>query len=192
MRKKMEPLLFLYIKMDKKYYISWDIGIKNLAFAILSNNELIYWKKMAITNKKKITKNEIAKCLFDTLEKNKKKILIHNYEIAIIESQVKKNVKAGWLFSSLSMWLFMNGIKKIIPVTAMKKFSSLKIEMPKKYTERKKIIIKKCEETLNDASGKYIISDICKKKMLKYKKKDDISDAFIMGYCYIKDNFSVN
>ena len=169
---------------EKKYYISWDIGIKNLAFAIFTNDELIYWKNISITNKKKISKNEIPIMLKNTLDKYKNKILKYNYECAIIESQIKKNIKAGWLFSALSMWLYCNLIKKIIPITAKKKFEVLGIEIPKKYYERKQIIIKKCNEIIK--SKNIITNDKCIKRFEKYIKKDDISDAFIMGYCYLK------
>lgn len=165
--------------------ISWDIGIKNLAFAILDINNLYHWEIISLNckNCKKISKCKLIPLLYDALEKNQE-IQKYKYDYAIIESQVSKNPKAGCISSGLQMWLITKGIKTI-NINAKKKFLTLNIPMSKIYKERKNMILQKCIELFNNRT--IIISKKSEDMFNNYKKKDDLSDAFIMGYCVLLD-----
>lgn len=160
-------------------FISWDIGIKNIAWGIFDKDKIIRISCDTIIDENKKVKNfsskvlikYLYKYLFDTWE-----TIFKNYDIRkiIIESQIKANVKARAIESALIMFFLTKNIN-FKPISPKDKFRKLKIECPKKYKDRKNKMI--------EIAGDNISGEI-KKYFEGAKKKDDLADVIMMGITY--------
>ena len=171
------------------YIISFDVGIRNLAYIIIKvnietkNHNIIEWNVLELCPKNvkacSVDNIEIGKSMMEQLDN-----IIHQYqfEIVLIENQIGQNaIKMKSVQGMLNMYFIMRNYDKhnIINYNAAHK---LKIFLGKKkttYAERKK---------LSKTITRSIIEKYFPEKLVdynKYKKKDDLADCYLQVLDYI-------
>lgn len=189
-------------------YVSFDIGIKNLALCIIkeegSNVSVIDWKVISLAETKKEVKgvNEIAERLYVELDSIVGQINDLGYNIidtVLIENQ-PSNLNGIMKTIQLLIYSYFNLlkhwddiVKNVILVSASLKLQNHSIIPPsrqdtsKKYTRREKYINNKKDSI---EVCKYYIKD--DNKLLEYfnsnKKMDDNADTFLQTIAYIRKN----
>tara|TARA_B000000437_G_scaffold63183_1_gene45483 strand:+ start:9441 stop:10085 length:645 start_codon:yes stop_codon:yes gene_type:complete len=196
-------------------YISFDIGIKNLALCILeyNNNEIsiIDWRVITLFDKKKDVNgiNSLSEILFLELDNiiGLLKELNHDYiDYVLIENQpsnlngIMKTVQL-LIFSYFSL---LNHWDKIVDNVLLIN-ASLKLQnhnynpdIPIKIDNTK---TKKQQKNDKYRINKYLGIEITKyyiknntflnEYFIKYKKKDDLADTLLQTVSYIKKKFNV-
>ena len=191
-------------------YISFDIGIKNLALCILKNeNEKIYiidWRVIELAEKKKgVNLENIKEILYYELDNIMGSIeeINSKIEYVLIENQpsnlngIMKTIQLliYSYFSLLNHWdklsinvLLINASLKL-QYHNYKPLPLVKIDNNRTKKEQKR---DKYRNNKNDAIEitKYYIKDneILNNYFLKHKKKDDLSDTLLQTLSYIKKN----
>lgn len=179
------------------YIISFDIGIKNLAYCILKQDGDSYdihdWDIITLINDdEKCNANKmdvtiLGKRLMDRLDEHKEFLEIPNI---VIENQpVLKNPK----MKSIQMMVYSYFIIKNrhLPNFNIKLFSArnklsiyngppveLESKSKNKYTIRKKLSIEYTKYMIRD-HAEYL------EFLTNHTKKDDLCDCFIQGACYL-------
>lgn len=205
----------MYIYIFYMIYISFDIGIKNLALCILeyNNNEIsiIDWRVITLFDKKKDVNgiNSLSEILFLELDNiiGLLKELNHDYiDYVLIENQpsnlngIMKTVQL-LIFSYFSL---LNHWDKIVDNVLLIN-ASLKLQnhnynpdIPIKIdTTRTKKQQKNDKYRINKYLGieitKYYIKNntFLNEYFIKYKKKDDLADTLLQTVSYIKKKFNV-
>ncbi len=205
----------MYIYIFYMIYISFDIGIKNLALCILeyNNNEIsiIDWRVITLFDKKKDVNgiNSLSEILFLELDNiiGLLKELNHDYiDYVLIENQpsnlngIMKTVQL-LIFSYFSL---LNHWDKIVDNVLLIN-ASLKLQnhnynpdIPIKIDNTK---TKKQQKNDKYRINKYLGIEITKyyiknntflnEYFIKYKKKDDLADTLLQTVSYIKKKFNV-
>ena len=205
----------MYIYIFYMIYISFDIGIKNLALCILeyNNNEIsiIDWRVITLFDKKKDVNgiNSLSDILFLELDNiiGLLKELNHDYiDYVLIENQpsnlngIMKTVQL-LIFSYFSL---LNHWDKIVDNVLLIN-ASLKLQnhnynpdIPIKIDNTK---TKKQQKNDKYRINKYLGIEITKyyiknntflnEYFIKYKKKDDLADTLLQTVSYIKKKFNV-
>ena len=174
-----------------KKYISWDIGIRNLAYCIMiihDDNKISIeeWNIINLCMDDEKVKKVSLYSLCDRLIENLNNCGIIDSEIIVlIENQpVLKNPKMKSIQMMLYTYCVMIGCEHVIlfsPRNKLKIYNGPPIicNLKNKYAQRKKLGIEYC---------RYIIQD--NQSYLKFfesnKKKDDLSDSLLQGLSYIK------
>ena len=193
-------------------YISFDIGIKNLALCILENKDnyinIIDWRVITLADKKKDVNglNLISEILFyelDNIIGGIEELKYKNIDYVLIENQpsnlngIMKSIQLLIFsyFSLLKHWdkfigqvLLINASLKL-QYHKFKPEPLIKIDTTRNKKEQKR---DKYRNNKNDAIEitKYYIKDneILNNYFLKHKKKDDLSDTLLQTLSYIKKN----
>ena len=197
-------------------YISFDIGIKNLALCILeyNNNEIsiIDWRVITLFDKKKDVNgiNSLSEILFLELDNiiGLLKELNHDYiDYVLIENQpsnlngIMKSIQLliYSYFSLLKHW--DKNIDEVLLVNATLKLQNhdykpeplVKIDSNRTKKEQKR---DKYRNNKNDAIEitKYYIKDnnLLEKYFMEHKKKDDLADTLLQTVSYIKKTSKEN
>lgn len=195
-------------------YISFDIGIKNLALCILENKDnnitIIDWRVITLADKKKDVNglNLISEILFYELDNIIGCIEELNYDTidyVIIENQpsnlngIMKSIQLLIFsyFSLLKHWDKFIGQVLLINASLKLQYHSYKPEpLIKIYPNRTKKEQKRDKYRNNKNDGieitKYYIKDneILNNYFIKYKKKDDLADTLLQTVSYIKKHNS--
>jgi len=152
--------------MGSKHVIAWDVGIKNLAFCrMASDGTVTHWKKTEISYKNLSgIPDELMRILRAVPESL-------DVSVCIIERQPKKRLDMLTIMIAIMTLYRAQGIPVIL-FPAYRKFQ----KTPKTYTERKQESIRICREVLSD-DLRFLFDQV--------KKKDDLSDAFLMCRCYL-------
>lgn len=184
------------------YILSLDPGIKNLAYCLLEykkeDNKLFIknWGTTELTqqNVRTMQKETIIKPLYDFLENTFSSI---NIDIILIENQPTKNPKMKNLqmllysFFTYKKYLLkqkISDVKFISPKGKLKICYSMDLENitgGNKYLKNKKISIaavRKILENNQDLDEPYNLNFF-----EKYKKKDDLSDAFLQALYFVQN-----
>lgn len=191
-------------------YISFDIGIKNLALCILKNeNEKIYiidWRVIELAEKKKgVNLENIKEILYYELDNIMGSIeeINSKIEYVLIENQpsnlngIMKTIQLliYSYFSLLNHWdklsinvLLINASLKL-QYHNYKPLPLVKIDNNRTKKEQKR---DKYRNNKNDGIEitKYYIknNDILNNYFIKHKKKDDLADTLLQTISYIKKN----
>jgi len=190
-------------------YISFDIGVKNLALCILKYEETITildWKIITLAETKKDAKNindlsEIIYMEMDAIVGNLKDAGYDIIDFVLIENQpsnlngVMKTVQ-HIIYSYYNLLKYWDGlVKNVVLVNA-----SLKL---KNHTYQPSTIIKKEDSKKNFRRDKYKNNkqnsiEICREYIKKdaflielfnsNKKKDDLSDSCLQTVSYIRND----
>jgi len=193
-------------------YISFDIGIKNLALCILENinNEIniIDWRIITLAEKKKDIRglNIISEILFyelDNIIGTIEELKYENIDYVLIENQpsnlngIMKSIQLLIFsyFNLLKHWDKLIGEVLLINASLKLQYHNYKpdpliiIDLKKTKKEQKR---DKYKNNKNDAIEitKYYIEN--NKKLndffIKHKKKDDLADTLLQTISYIKSN----
>jgi len=155
--------------------LSFDVGIKNLAFCMINKetNEIISWNVCEIpVNMEK----QIA--FLDTCE-----FWNFPFDTVIIEKQPAKNTKMRLIEITLNVYFLMKKIKKVATYSSKHKLGSIGKTTRGKhnYNVRKKYGVAMTNVYLRDGS-------LFKGFFDMHKKKDDLSDCLLQALSYNKYN----
>lgn len=188
-------------------YISFDIGIKNLALCILRNIDnnitIVDWNVICLSEKKKSLKgaNNIAKVLYEELDNIVGKlntIDIKFFDKVIIENQpsningVMKTIQylIFSYFDLLRHWdnmvgevILINPVHKLQNHTYIieNRVSKTKLTRNEKYRMNKSDGIEICKNYIKD-------DEVLVSFFGSHKKKDDLADTCIQTLSYINKN----
>lgn len=205
----------MYIYIFYMIYISFDIGIKNLALCILeyNNNEIsiIDWRVITLFDKKKDVNgiNSLSEILFLELDNiiGLLKELNHDYiDYVLIENQpsnlngIMKTVQLLIFsyFSLLNHWDKI--VDNVLLINASLKLQNhnynpdipIKIDTTKTKKQQKNDKYR-INKYLGIEITKYYIKNntFLNEYFIKYKKKDDLADTLLQTVSYIKKKFNV-
>jgi len=155
-------------------FVSIDVGIKNLALCVLDGDIILQWKLINLTYGKDICTSIIH--AMDTLLESIQGATI------IIERQMTK--KMCNIQCYLEMYFRLKNFPSVIIYSPKYKLAGSGQENSGKgkslYNARKKASISLCKEWLEKHPQEPWVDELWKKT----KKKDDISDAFMMAIAY--------
>lgn len=164
--------------------LSIDVGLKNMSYVILKEDEIIDWNLINFQTKGDLCENIVK--ILDTY------IKFHECTTVIIEKQPSKNNKMRIIEALLQSYFIIKGkceeasnITKVIVYNSKHKLNK-QTEISKEfggatgYKSRKKLSIKLCDVFLNkNTKNSTFLS------FYEYSsKKDDLSDALLMGLSY--------
>lgn len=154
--------------------ISIDVGIKNMGVCIFTKSKEIYkWILLDLTegqNSKTMSMIDIAKSLKNELDE-----LLDEIELTevIIENQLGLNaIRMKQVQALLTQYFINNNIENITYVSSQNK---LKGYGRMKYSERKKKVVKICEDTLEGEWYDFF-------KSLNKTKRDDYADCYLQAH----------
>jgi len=177
-------------------YISFDIGIRNLAYCIIQYNTET--KKCSIENwdiinlcfegelVKKISLLKICSRLVNALNEKG----IDSEIIVIIENQpVLTNPKMKSIQMMVFTYFVMIGCENVYFFSPRCKFQAydgpvIECSLKSKYAQRKKLAIQYCQYFIKD-NPEY--TDF----FITHKKKDDLSDCLLQALSFLKKNMKV-
>jgi hypothetical protein len=173
-------------EIANKHLITYENKIKKLDLANLINEHIStnYFQCIEHTNASDVKLLDIGlniKLHFDNLFSQEESI---NY--VIIENQISPIATRMKTIQGMLVQYFVMSpvfVDNIEFISASNKLKDCNIKQKTKYSERKKIGISKCLETIS--------SDFRFNEHLQYfnshKKKDDLSDSFLQGLWFIND-----
>jgi len=164
--------------------LSFDVGLKNLAFCILKESQIVDWEVFPISISKGDTIcDSIVKCLDN--HKSLEKML--NCTTVLIEKQPSKNNQMRIIESLLNAYFVIKGkndsasaINKVIVYSAKHKLGQNTQRGKSMYTERKKLSVARAKVFLENTNSEFI------KLFTDSKKKDDLADSLLQGLAYTK------
>lgn len=178
------------------YIISFDVGIRNLAFIIIQvdnhnkSHEIIEWNVLELCPKNTKACNVdniiIGKSMMQQLDEIIQK---YNFDIVLIENQIGQNaIKMKSVQGMLNMYFVMREYNEthIINYNAIHKLKKFLGSKKTTYAERKK---------LSKKITRLIIAQHFPSKLElfdKYKKKDDLADCYLQVLDYINKQGHVN
>ena len=193
-------------------YISFDIGIKNLALCILENNEnninIIDWRVISLADKKKDIKglNLISEILFyelDNIIGSIEELKYKTIDYVLIENQpsnlngIMKSIQLLIFsyFSLLKHWDKFIGEVLLINASLKLQYHTFKpepliiIDSNRTKKEQKRDKYRNNKNDGIEITKYYIIdNELLKNYFLKHKKKDDLADTLLQTISYIKKN----
>ena len=177
--------------------ISFDVGIKNLAYIIFdcneNNIEILEWDIISLVESnqkcKSINLIDLGKNIateFSNIFKNKE------IDKIIIENQIGNNaIRMKCVQGMIAQWFIDNNFENIEFVSSSHKLNYIAKLCDMKdlfknlqYKEKKKMAIVIIKSFLSQNS-KYF-DDSIEQFFITNKKKDDLADCFLQGYYYIK------
>ena len=193
-------------------YISFDIGIKNLALCILENVDnninIIDWRVITLAERKKDVNglNSISEILFyelDNIIGCIEELKYENIDYVIIENQpsnlngIMKSIQLLIFsyFSLLKHWDKFIGQVLLINASLKLQYHSFNPEPLIKFDSNRTKKEQKRDKYRNNKNDgieitKYYIKDneILNSYFIKHKKKDDLADTLLQTVSYIKKN----
>jgi hypothetical protein len=198
-------------------YISFDIGIKNLAMCILKKTDsginILDWRIISLADKKKDIKgiDDISERIYlelDNVIGNLKELEINNIDYVLIENQpsnlngIMKTIQyiIYCYFSLLKYWDKMIDNVVLVNASLKTKTHDYKPEIQVKMDETqntknvkgfRRDKYKMNKQTSIEICKNYIKDDVHLCEIFdNNKKKDDLSDACLQAVAYIRQNAS--
>ena len=174
------------LEIVKKYGIEYDKSSKktDLVSLITQYTYENYFQKIESINANKVDLINIGsniKTKFDNLFVDEDSI-----DYVIIENQIGPIANRMKTIQGMIVQYFIMShifVENIEFVSASNKLKGCNIQSKTKYSERKKIGIQKCLETIT--SNNSFSNQV--EYFNSHKKKDDLSDSFLQGIWFIKD-----
>jgi hypothetical protein len=150
--------------------LSIDIGSRNFAYCLLDNDIIVRWNL--------ITLNEnIVRCL------DNEHFELTDDTIVVIEQQPQNNPKMRVVSARIETYFTCRYpqcvIKKYKSMDKFKVLSLTHMNELHTYYGRKKLSIEHCRTVVPSDWLPFFES---------YKKKDDLSDCYLQGVCFIRSN----
>jgi len=155
------------------YTTSIDVGTKNLAYVIISDDfQIIEWDVVTIPQ---TSTKSVIKCL-------REMFIEKDITTVLIEKQPSRNVKMRVFENTLGVFFEMSGFPRVLHYSAKYKLGDIgkTIKGRVNYNLRKKYSIQMCRQFLkeNDDLASY------SKLFESHKKKDDLSDCLLQFISY--------
>uniref|UniRef100_A0A6C0F788 Mitochondrial resolvase Ydc2 catalytic domain-containing protein n=1 Tax=viral metagenome TaxID=1070528 RepID=A0A6C0F788_9ZZZZ len=164
---------------------SFDVGIKNLAFAIITNGKIIDWQLIDLHSK---NQEALCKELVETLDKYPNLL---ECNIALIEKQPSRNNKMRIVEALLHSYFIIKGvtspesnITKSIIYSAKHKLGAHTHKGSTGYRERKKLSITRCKHYLEQTNQDEKFINLFSKS----KKQDDLADSLLQALSFEKNH----
>lgn len=168
-----------------------DIGIRNLAIAIYSDNKIKSMHVFDITeghnfkNVNKVHVEVLINCLINCFSTRIKPILmeVQPLETILIEKQMSKSTKLTsimWSFYTMCKCFCENTILQ----SSYKKNDIIMFQKGRSYAETKMCSVNYVKNLMTTMPSMW--SDIALETFLKSKKKDDLGDACLHIFSYMK------
>jgi hypothetical protein len=158
--------------------LSFDVGIKNLAYCVLDSTtfHILAWNVCQIPTDIHQQLEYLDTCDFWNV----------SFDTVIIEKQPARNVKMRLVENTLSVYFFMKGVKFVSSYNSKHKLGSLgkHIKGVKNYNVRKKYGIAMTNSFIQDTHTHTQYAEFFN----KHKKKDDLSDCLLQALTYAKYN----
>lgn len=166
--------------------LSFDVGIKNLAYCLLDNDEgnvnIKSWDCVQIpTDIKQIIE------YLNNLYEEKLELILSDIDVVLIEKQPNRNPRMKMIETILTTYFLMKKSKKVISYSAKYKLGKTignQMKGKSNYRERKLISVSKCKLFLKNQKMNKELEIINQSK-----KKDDLSDCFLQILAYINHDF---
>ena len=165
--------------------LSFDVGIKNLAYCIYDStlNKILYWNIIDITPSKQ-SDNACAH-MVNLLDKFSE--LLSN-DVILIEKQPSKNNKMRIIEGLLNAYFVIRGltnensaISKVTVYSAKHKLGNDTFRGKSNYSQRKKLGVFRTEAFLKQ----YRQTDDIHNLFISSKKKDDLADSLLQALSYV-------
>lgn len=166
--------------------ISIDVGIKNLAYIIFNNNEIVKWDVIELFNQNsnKVTMIDIGLSLYEKFSEHLSEYL---FDKIIIENQIGRNaIRMKTLQGMITMYFISQGQTNIFYWNACNKLKHYDIPKKTTYNERKKYSIEITKRIINVHYNNW------NEFFLSHKKKDDLADCFLQLIDSEKDKLNIN
>lgn len=156
--------------------LGFDIGVKNLAFCVMTENGVCNWNVLDIQGKDfNETSDNLISLLHDEFpELEYDAILIENQPV--MKNPVMKTIQM-MIFSYFKILAYQSGsscdIKLVSAATKLKVKKNACKDTKLSYKEKKRLAVK--------VAGEYLRGTEWLEKLQAHTKKDDISDALL--YC---------
>ena len=162
--------------------LSFDVGMKNLAYCIVDGEKIIEWDIITVLS----SYNETL-CINLVKELDKYPSMLDANQV-VIEKQPAKNNKMRIMEHLLTSYFVIKGIndkdkpmKKVKVYSAKFKLGTSTVRGKQNYSARKKLAVTRCAEFLKRSTQEEIFVN----KFNKSKKKDDLADCFLQALSYI-------
>lgn len=152
------------------YTVSIDVGTKNLAYIIISDDfQIIEWDVVTVPQ---TSTKSVIKCL-------KELFLEKDITTALIEKQPSRNVKMRVFENTLGVFFEMSGFPDVRHYSAKYKLGDIgkTVKGRVNYSLRKKYSIQMCRQFLKENDE---FSDLFE----RHKKKDDLADCLLQFISY--------
>ena len=179
--------------------LSFDVGIKNLAYIIFDcdNNNITIdkWDIICLVEKNikcsEINLIDLGKNIFNIFNETFKD---KTFDHIIIENQIGQNaIRMKCVQGMIAQWFIDNHFDNIKFISSSHKLNyianiyDLKETIKSlEYKNKKKMAILILKSFLNENNN--FFNDNIVNMFNQHKKKDDLADCFLQGYYYIKKN----
>jgi len=164
--------------------LSFDVGMKNLAFCILKDTHIQEWNVSEI---KHTTNQSLCEAIVSHLDAWPQLLEV---ETVLIEKQPSRNNKMRVIEALLNAYFVIKGSKnneskitKVIVYSAKHKLGNNTLKGKINYNERKKLSVSRCKKFLQET---IILNKSFKEVFDKSKKKDDLADTLLQALAYNK------
>ena len=165
--------------------LSFDVGIRNLAYCHIQNNTIKRWGVLDLGVKMNSSTEAMTKALVTTLDNNKGEF--DGATKVVIEKQPARNPKMRYIEGMICAYFYIKGVQQG-DVNHVQAYSP-KYKLGKNthrglsnYSERKKLGVRRCKMYLEKTT------DVNRSMMTlfdKSKKKDDLSDSLLQALSYM-------
>jgi hypothetical protein len=172
--------------------VSFDIGIRNMAYCVMEklnddNFKILYWDLIDVSKGKKLSTLELTKNIYNEFDKIMDRYINADYILIEMQPFLAKSSKLKMISHLIYSYFVLRciieekspNIKDVKYVSAHVKLEFCK---GKKYNEKmdykdkKKRSIMYCQKLISEEDNKILNS---------FKKKDDLSDAFLYSFTHM-------
>ena len=164
--------------------LSFDVGIKNLAFCVLKENKILHWN---VSELKYSSNQSLCEAVVNYCDMWPQMLECHT---VLIEKQPSRNNKMRIIEALLNAYFVIKGIKsddsqiaKVLVISAKYKLGSNTAKGKTNYNERKKLSVERCKKFMTLTENE---NQDFKEIFEKSKKKDDLADTLLQALAYNK------
>lgn len=178
----MRSNLSIYLNEYFMKTLSFDVGMKNLAYCIIDNEQIAEWDIISVPSS---YNEQLCVNLVKELDKYPSML---DCDQVVIEKQPAKNNKMRIMEHLLTSYFVIKGIndkekpmKKVKVYSAKFKLGSATVKGKQNYSARKKLAVTRCAEFLKQSTQQEQFVT----KFNKSKKKDDLADCFLQALSFV-------
>tara|TARA_B100001094_G_scaffold137877_1_gene133523 strand:+ start:787 stop:1530 length:744 start_codon:yes stop_codon:yes gene_type:complete len=170
------------------YILSFDVGIKNLAFCVFDSKtkKICRWENISLDPQKG---EDMCLCVVRNMDNYEE--LLNFIDKVVIEKQPSRNNKMRVIEALLQSYFVIKGlaslestISKVSIYSAKHKLGNIpSLRGKSNYAERKKLSVQRCKSYIESSNQPFEM----KNKFEKSKKKDDLADTLLQALAYIGD-----